>query len=475
MNRVLANPELIRNQRAQLRPGRMLVTAIICGIVSIVVGYSTAFGFDFLAAALGAQVLVLLIGGGVACLHAIQREKDTNTFDFQRLTRLTPLELAIGKLLGAPVTTYFIALCLLPAALVGATVWGADPSHVLAAYAVLLLGCLCFHAFALLVSMLIGRAATAAVLIFLAVITVSSWGRLLLDIGSLSPFVAVELVGQRAWDVATLSTQRAGMVDVLFGWPVNHFFVLVVLYVSCTVWFLLPVVCNLKRDPSIYELYTPAQALGFALYVNLIAVAFFRWRDQSPLDAQALMLSMNTTLFAILGLVLLRNRDRVRRLHLAGRAGPTWMTAVWPAPYLLAGSLIVGLAVVPIARALGRPDGPWDAGLAVFRAVFLSAWLVRDVVYLQWMNLRRGRRPVVMAVLYLMVFYGCVTVAATALHLPGTPLGAALHGVLFPGSVFTLSPVGWGFGRELWLPALGVQLLVAGCFASLQRRALAGV
>ena len=42
--------------------------------------------------------LVLGAGGGIACLNSVFKEKEQNSFDFQRLTRLTPLELALGKL-----------------------------------------------------------------------------------------------------------------------------------------------------------------------------------------------------------------------------------------------------------------------------------------------------------------------------------------------------------------------------------------
>ena len=125
------NPEFVRNVRAQLRPGKMLTAAIICGVLSLAAGAGLAFtgwmdaaanpwGLTLLSVALGAQVYVLLLGGGIACLHAIQREKESNTFDFQRVTRLTPRELALGKLFGAPALSYFVALCLLPAAIVGA-------------------------------------------------------------------------------------------------------------------------------------------------------------------------------------------------------------------------------------------------------------------------------------------------------------------------------------------------------------------
>ena len=80
--------------------------------------------FEFL---LSTGIVILTIGGGIYCLQSIHREKDLNTFDYQRVTRLTPLELTLGKLFGAPSLLYFIALCLLPITLVGVPI--GSPKH----------------------------------------------------------------------------------------------------------------------------------------------------------------------------------------------------------------------------------------------------------------------------------------------------------------------------------------------------------
>jgi len=62
------------------------------------------------------QIVALLIGGGIYCLQAVYREKDLNTFDYQRITRMTPLELSVGKLLVAPALPYFAFSLLTPIA-----------------------------------------------------------------------------------------------------------------------------------------------------------------------------------------------------------------------------------------------------------------------------------------------------------------------------------------------------------------------
>ncbi len=486
---LVTNPELIRNARAQLRGDRMLITATICAILSLAVGFAMAtrgagqgagWGLDFLRLVVGVQVAVLLIVGGLASVHAIQREKDTNTFDFQRVTRLTPLELTLGKLFGAPLLAYFIVLCLMPAALVGAAVGGAHPSFVLAGYAIVILGAISFHALALLISLLVDRDAAATVVLLLLLIfggVPAQGGRVFLNLGPLGPSFATTVLSQPTW--TTLTPQlppgsspflTATMTDLFLGWPVHHVVVLILLYATFTLWFVLAVARNIKRDPAMYEIYTPTQALGFALYINLILVGFFRWRSFPPVEAQETMLALNAGIFFTLGLALLRNRDRVRRLSRPGADGAGWITATWPAPYVTAGLLTVGLAVVAILLGIGAQNGEWDLGLAIFRVLFVAAWFARDVLYLQWMNLHRRRRPLLLGILYLIVFYTCASIMLTTLGLIQTH--PALASFFVPGVLFLLDARSWADERLVWFASLLVYLTAGGVFTYLNHRQL---
>ena len=75
--------------------------------------------------------------------------------------------------------------------------------------------------------------------------------------------------------------------DLLFGIAVPHILVLFVLYLSFTAWFLLALTRNIKRDPAMYEIYSPAQGFGFVLYLHLIVLAFFQWTRVSNAYDQA--------------------------------------------------------------------------------------------------------------------------------------------------------------------------------------------
>src|SRR5579872_1176480 len=328
---VFTNPEIVRNARIQLRPKRMISAAAICAVISLAIAYAYAKSADGLAGENGngflhiiliIQAVVLVIGGGIACLHAIQREKDQNTFDFQRLTRLTPFELTIGKLFGPPLMVFFVFACLLPAAIVGAVASGASWQFVLAAYLLLILGTLTYMAFALVISLFLQRGtATWAILLYLLVAYIAFQDRneAVFSVGTVSPFFAIQLALQSTWNAtqgARHFLMRNGapitipgpFEDRFFGIAVHHALVLFILFLTLIAWLVPAVARNIKCDPSNYEVYRPSQALGFLCYLDFILFAFFRWGLEMPLAAQSMLLIVNIALFFIFGFVLLRNR-----------------------------------------------------------------------------------------------------------------------------------------------------------------------
>jgi hypothetical protein len=204
---LFSNPELRRIARSQLRTRKMLAVAAICALLSISVGYlfvkresppneAHRWAMDLLELVLAAQALVLGAGGGIACLNSVFKEKEQNSFDFQRLTRLTPLELALGKLFGAPILMYFVCLCLMPLSIFAAMFAHSNVFFFLAAYVVLLGASITFHALGLLMSVLSIRGSqTGAIILILLLIWISSYGggtssSTVFRLGSLGPFFA---------------------------------------------------------------------------------------------------------------------------------------------------------------------------------------------------------------------------------------------------------------------------------------------
>jgi hypothetical protein len=498
----ISNPEFLRNARIQLRAGRAIAAVVICAAISLTVWYSyesrtvaqtvaddSLEMFRFL---LQLQVVVLLIGGGIYELLSVYREKELNTFDYQRVTRLTSFELAMGKLFGAPVLTYLVLLCLMPIAILGAILGQVPILLAGEAYLILFLGCIAFHLLALLISMVLGRGASAiAILPFLILVAFTS-----IDFSSntggpamsapwalhqLSPFTAPEMFSN--------GTPKA-VSDFFFGVSVSHFAMLMLIYATFGLWFLLAIVRNLKRDPTVYELYSPVQAFGFSIYLSFLMVGFFNWKAPlgqpivqmvmpfriigfktlPPLQVEQMLLFNTFWIFVLLGLILLRNRERLRRrIRTLGESAASWWAALWPAPYAVAGVIMVGIAIVELIRIYRNltPD-QWSLGLALIKGAFIALWVARDLLYLQWMELRRSRRPLVMAGLFLIVFYTCIGVILSVAHTFARPTVAAFGAALIPAGVSSLEVADWTIHSQLWVIALLVLAAQAVLFALLQ-------
>jgi hypothetical protein len=506
VNALAANPELLRNSRIQLRRGRLLAAAVICAAVSL--SFVTVYRFSprdnlkgLFVTIFPLQAIILVIGGSIYCLQSVQREKDQNTFDFQRITRLSPLQLALGKVLGAPALAYFGTLCLTPVALWAALAGGVSVSTLLQMYIVLALGAFTFHCLAVLVSMVLEKGTSAGAMFFFlwaigmtAIDMSSGYQQGPLALHAIGPFWAYNLVdtGAAIFPPPAASPYYTGRAeDLFFGLHVPHSGVLIFLYATMAAWFLLALARNIKRDPSVYEIFRPIQAFALALYLNGIVLAFFRWvqgsytqqppdfyigswqfRPVTAQDAENAFLAFSLGIFLVLGLTLLRNRERSRRfLREVGASSADWLAAIWPAPYLILGTILSGAAVILMIRANAAPQADWSLGMGVVQVAFVGAWLARDFIYLQWMNLRRARRPLLTGILFLVVYYACVGVVLSTLNLFARD-SSSIAAIFIPSAAFRLDASIWSAQQARWLVTLVLLLAQSVGFAWLQRREL---
>ncbi len=502
MSTLTFTPELLRNSRIQLRRGRALAVIVICAAVSLsAVAYffyspeatrSEMAALDLVRTMVILQITVLLIGGGIYCLQSVHREKELNTFDYQRITRLKPIELAIGKLLGAPAMTYLIVLCLMPVTLVAAFVAQIPVWTLFQIYLILFLGSITFHVLALLLSLLVPRGSSAGSSLFFLVLigmgSIFGAGTNTFAIHQVSPFFAVELLPSRGPrnPFATLPPSQ----DLFLGTSVPHFLVLIVLYVTFSAFFLLALTRNIKRDPSVYEMFSPWQALAFVLYLNALVLGFFRWsipfnaptanpqrfmlqfRPISADNAELTLLMMGLWLLAIFGFALLRNRERARRrIRQYGAMAAGWWAAVWPSPYLLAGALVTGCAILAMIRYKVEEFGNWNLQVGILEVAFFAIWLARDFQYLQWMNLRKGRRQLISGVVYLVIFYVCAGTCMAAFGFY-RPVAAPYRAIFIPSAGFGLDGNAWTSAERLWAGALLLLMIETFAFVWLQRREL---
>jgi hypothetical protein len=488
---MFSNPEFVRNVRTQLTTGKMVTAVIVAAALSLVLVFSlthiavpvagpSGWGFMLLRGLFWIQGLILAAGGGIACVNAVYKEKDQNTFDFQRVTQLSPLELTLGKLFGAPVFLYFLCFCFVPMVIFAAVKGQQSFFFVIAAYAVLFIGSLTVHAFALLISLLTVRGAHTAAIIFILIAlwffsNIFTLTSSYLYLGPLSPFYAAEVAVARS-GVESYSPETYPMLavthDRFFGHSVSHLAVLLVLDFLFISWFLAALARNIKRDPNQYELYSPLQTFVLTIFINAILLAFVNWRV-GLIDVQASLLTINMVVLSSLGLAQLRNRDRTRRILRSRKDSlPSWVDFTWPAPFLFSAALTAGL-LISISAAIAHSGAiEWSPAFAIFRCLFVAAWLVRDLQFLQWIMLRRGKRPLVMGVLYLSAFYGCVSIVLSSFgtfrdvdHLPFTAF-------FLPTAVYYLDHSAWSLRPAIWGAAFVAQFLVIAFFIFAQRKAI---
>jgi hypothetical protein len=496
---MFSNPEFVRNVRAQLRPSKMAVAAVISAALSLVVvffvthtrmpaGGTYGWGSALLRYVFWLQALILGGGGGIACVNAIYKEKDQNTFDYQRVTRLSPLELTLGKLYGAPIFLYFLCLCLVPMVIFCAAKARQSFTFVLAAYAMLLIGSLAFHASALLISLLTVRGSHTTAIIFVLLLlllfsSISTPMRAYFDLGSLSPFAAADMSIQRHWSntpVAAPSRMNLGNYrwpdlnfDSFFGHAVHHLAVFIIVDAAFLFLFVLAVARNIKRDPAQYEPYSPLQSLRVLLFINLLMLAFVRWDSAAMMFIQSILLTINGVALSGLGLAQLRNRDRTRRIfRTREKASLSWVDLAWPAPFLFIAGAGAGLLVTVAAWRAHEPLSDWSPALSIFRSLFFAAWLLRDLQFLQWMTLRLGKHPLVMGVILLAVFYACVSIMLSALgtfrdseHLP-------FSAFFLPTASYYLDESVWIVRPAIWTAAFLSQWALVALFILAQRRSI---
>jgi len=185
-----------------------------------------------------------------------------------------------------------------------------------------------------------------------------------------------------------------------------------------------------------------------------------------PLDVQSELLALNIGLFFIFGFILLRNRNRMRRRLHSIEAAPVALESIWPAPYIFLGAILVGAAMILVIQWKRDPSLEWSLTVAIFRVIYFAVWISCDLLFLQWMNLRRGRHPLPLGVLYLIVYYVCAGLLVGALHLTQNPFTA----IFLPTPLWELNTALWTTHPAEWLVALMGQAAIALIFVFLQRQ-----
>lgn len=491
------NPEFVRYRRADLRPARAAmvtaVVAVICALAALsawsaahedavsrgLVTSPRDFGRNLYTwlAVIQAGVLSLWCLG--ACGQSISRERELKTYDFLKTTRLTAGELLVGKLTGAPVLAYFAIGCSLPVSLAAAvmggfSLWAIFWSHVLMIVFALFLGLV-----GLWFSMQSEKPGAGGVILGL----LGLWwmGALAAELlYTLCPgFGAISIYPALA---ELYDTAGVGVIPTLFGAPVSFLFLSLLLYVSLGAWLALMIARNLKRDLGELRLLSRWQAVRFTLFLNLLFFAFLRhdfttarrygWGGNpvDPSDVAAFVVGMNAVVLFFVGLATLAPHERLKiwwRKRAKGEERYLSEDGLpWPWLVISAAAAYAMLAATAALMGGRVPVAKWGLGVAGLQLLAFLLFTARDVLFLQWCNLTRMKRPIFKGFLWLSLYYGAVGVVGTVVALISPWHGRVVFSLLTSWAILIPDQRNWTAivaGMALQLPILLVlsQLITA--------------
>jgi hypothetical protein len=470
----LENPELRRNLRIELSSKRLFTAGIITAVFALIVLPSlltgtrsgiNAPGFGsvsfYLMAILWSQRITLALGGAISCWRAVRREREMNTYDYQRITRLSPLELTVGKLFGAPALAYFVTLCLaLPALLSAATTSGDAIALLLRSYLLLFTGSLVIHSFALMISTVSDRGGAASGVVLL----------LLLQVFPAIGWLIV--ISERN------STPNVGQVGAIrfYGILFPPTLLWAGLELAFASWLLLAVIRNIKVGLEVMQLFTVRQGLGFAAFCNFVWMGFHPWRTGSNISSAGALLILGVISFYAVGIGVLRSREVVRRgLREATEAFSQSVRLLGPIGSFALAAVLTQILILILAQPYSPSQSGTRAPQDLFMVLYFAAWVARDLFYLQWMKVRPVPSSLRKAFLYLAVFYISTSIVfRSTLASTNTNAAFAAWFVPFP-FLRTWMEQQWDAASGMVLMALLVQLAAAAAFAYLYLQQVEGL
>ena len=191
----------------------------------------------------------------------------------------------------------------------------------------------------------------------------------------------------------------------------------------------------------------------------------------------ATLLLFGVLLFYAVGVGVLPSRELLRRGLRGGKpalsAAATWLG---PVGLLLAGALATQVVIVALAGQ--HPGAMPSAGPSQewFPVLYFTAWVGRDLLFLQWMKVRPGRAPLRKAFLYLLVFYISTSILFRSSFTSALPESAAVPAFLTPLPVLrNWAGAHWDAAFGVLVTALVMPLGAAAFFAYLYRQQVEGL
>ena len=264
------------------------------------------------------------------------------------------------------------------------------------------------------------------------------------------------------------------MTPKLFGIPVSFVFLTIFLYAAFGAWFVLMLTRNLKKDLAEIRLLSRWQAVGLGTFLNVLFYAFLDFKLPSqqsqaaqitPEGVSGLAVVLNAVILFVVGLATLTPHEKLKgwwrkraageEPYLSGDGLPwPWMALAALAAYSLLVAQSVALrSVIPFEQ--------WKLSAAAIQLLTFLIFTSRDILFLQWCNLTRMKRPLLKGFLYLLLYYTASGIIGGVAGLISPSVRATVLGLTTPFLVFHPKGIGWSASPGIYL---GMVLQIAVIF-----------
>jgi hypothetical protein len=388
------NPELQRYGWLEFSTQRILAMPVVLGLVFFVCGQARSNVNELTAGvAVGIFMVLMVLWGGHKAAEAVIDEINDNTWDFQRLSSLSPWSLTWGKLLGSASYCWYGGLMALAVYVVAASSW-MQPYYLILNAILLVVGSLLCHGVALLSSLQSAQVRATGRKKMRVV------GHQILGIIAAFQFIGVLSTGHKS-ETMNIATWYGQVFELKIFW---------IAFAACLLlWTVLGIYWQMRRQLKMRT--GPWLWTGFTLFIMAFVGGFASWQ---PLPTGAHPISLTMFAVAIFFLYVQAfiepwNGVTYRKFF------DNWRTRNLPNffdnfPRWLASLL---LAVVTGAWAV---LGNADSSLAVLTLLAVLAFAFRDIALLHFFKLHpSSRRATAATVFYLAVLYILVPMVLGAL------------------------------------------------------------
>ncbi|HUU13403.1 MAG TPA: hypothetical protein VM182_06805 [Terriglobia bacterium] len=241
------------------------------------------------------------------------------------------------------------------------------------------------------------------------------------------------------------------VVPTIFGAPTHFLFLTFFLYATLGAWFVLMLVRNLKKDREEVRLLSRWQAVGFVAFLNLLYYAFldpqtlaqtvYLKGSISPREVSDAAIGLNGVILVLIGLATLAPQERLKVWWRRRRAGQEQYFSPngLPWPWLAIAAAIAYAMLVAEAAGMrsATPLNSWQLGNAAIRLFAFLVFITRDILFLQWCNLTRMKRPIFKGFLYLCLYYAATGIIGGVVGTVSDAAAEFIFGLTMPFAAFS--------------------------------------